>query len=117
MAADAPRDHHRLGLLRPCRTARDLGEDIPETAPAIRSSCRVLDGVVDEMDQGELTGTDGGGHVPDDYRERVLVDLVPQDGCHVLGQFDGPLPARRVPGAGLQLVRFRWRTPVPGRLR
>lgn len=49
---------------------------------------QVRDGVVDEIDQGELAGNDGRGHVPDDHRERVLVDLAPQHRCHVLGQFD-----------------------------
>lgn len=49
---------------------------------------QVRDGVVDEIDQGELARDGGRGHVPDADRESVLVDFAPQDRCHVLGQLD-----------------------------
>jgi len=49
---------------------------------------QVRDGVVDEVDQREIAGHDGRGHVPDGDRERVLVDLASQDRRHVFGQLD-----------------------------
>ncbi len=39
-AADALLDHHRLGRLRLCRTARDLGEDLPELNLTIKTVSR-----------------------------------------------------------------------------